>query len=394
MILGLRYLFPVLCFAAGVGYHFGLITITVYTNDVIDQGILKLSSLPPLDANTSFSGPWAVGLDCDTQDSYFVEDLGIIQRTVDPPASTIMVGALDCRSAHDPLRLDVGSLVDREIVMVANLTDEKGSFSMAKNHDGWMRTQTSNSCWLGNGEEKIPTVIDYRIVEPGKVQLQWARRGSWLDGDGEESTPVFRRVGFTIRYAVAMIAREIVYTSKDKCATPFDVDILSFDSNPPATEYANGSLPHIWDWTDTMLGSIDSDVTTGVTAFLCAVMAGWASPAHGATHGPKIGFIADDDKPFGPEQALSWELPDVGRQGFPYYMGMRIDVYTGCDRDAACIFLIVGTLAILLGLVRLQCGPCDVGADMKQGGYLAVSGEEPTKENDTLLGTGFGEESD
>ncbi|KAH7136861.1 hypothetical protein B0J13DRAFT_677663 [Dactylonectria estremocensis] len=393
-ILVLRCLIPVLYLAAAAGYHFGLIKITVYSNGAIDQGILELSSLPTLAANTTFSGPWAIGLDRDVQDSYFVDDLDIDQGILDPPTSIIMVGVLDCRSVQDPLRLDVGSLLGREIVMVANLTDEKGSFNMTKDHGGWMRTYTSSRFWLGHGEVEIPTVVDYRIVEPGKVQLQWAQRGSWLDDDGPESTPVFRRVGFTIRYAVAIIAREIMHISEDECATAFDVDILSIDSNPPATELTNGSLPHIWNWTDIMLGSIDSDVSIGVTAFLRAVMAGWASPAPGRIRGPQIGLIADDDKPFGPEQAPGWEIPDVGRRGYPYYTGMRSDVYTGCNREAACIFLIMGTLAILVGLVRLQCGPFDVGADVGKAGYLALRGEEPTQDDECLVDTGCEDETE
>ncbi|KAH7124438.1 hypothetical protein EDB81DRAFT_912848 [Dactylonectria macrodidyma] len=388
-LLSLQYLFPLLCFAAAVVYHFGLIQIDIWSNGAIDQGLLRVYSLPPLGVYNTFYGPWAIEKTWTGHDQYFVHHQGYDQGPADPPSSAVMVGTLDCQSLLDPLSLKGGTLVSREVVMVANLTNEEGSFQMARDHDGWMRTQTSNKFWLGEENKGDGgAVVDYRIAEPGKVQIQWARQGSWLceDGNGESNlkmTPVVRRVTYTIRYAVAMIVRQIHVTRyHDDCATAFDADILSIDSNPPPTDFKNGSLPHIWKWVDVMVGLDHSGVNDGVTYFLRAVMAGWTSPAMHRIQGPRIGLVAEGNKPFGPENTAVWTdgFQRIGRLGYPYFSGGRTAVYRGCDRDAAWIFLVVGCIAIVLGLARIRSCPRGSTHEIRQDWYMDLSGEWWIKE--------------
>ncbi|KAF7557977.1 hypothetical protein G7Z17_g261 [Cylindrodendrum hubeiense] len=373
-----------------IGYQFGLVEINVWSNIVIDPRLLKLSPLPPLEVDNTFLGPWAIDEGWNNQDKYFVAQLDLPQGPGDPPSQAVMVGTLDCQAISESLSLDLGVLSSREIVMVANLTNDEGPFEMTRDHDGWMRARTSNRYWFAEDDGQYRAVVDYRIVQPGNVQIQWARDGSWLSDDDKsegasKSAPVVRRVTYNISYAVAMVAREVNYIDHGDCASAFDAEILSVDSNPLTTDSKHGSLPHIWTWVDTMMGLEESDVNDGVTFLLQAVMAGWASPVLDDARGLKIGLIKEDTKPFGPEKAASWEgLPKLGREGHPFYSGLRSAVYRGCNLDAACIFLVFGSLAIIIGLVRIRCGPCDVTGEPDQGGYVAVDGDEEIKEKQNI----------
>ncbi|KAH8686374.1 hypothetical protein BGZ61DRAFT_422899 [Ilyonectria robusta] len=379
MLLIVRYLFPILCIVAAVGYEFGLVQIDVFVNSVIDRGMLKFSLPPPLGSNDTVISPWTPDGAWTFEDQLYFHEMDPVQEPGEPPSAVVVSGVLDCQSVLRPLALDMGVLTTREIVMVANLTNDDGSFEMTRDHNGWMRTRTSNKDWFDEETSQDRAVVDYRIVEPGKVQIQWARDGPWFSDDPNakrisEGSAVARRITYDVHYAVALVGRD-VNDIDEGCTAGLDVDLLVHDSNPPDTEFKNGSLPHIWDWVGAMLESEDSDVDEGVRSFLHAVMAGWGSTALDKAHGPKLRFLRDDEEPFGPEQNATWKIP-----GEPYYSGTRKGMYRGCYLNAGCVYLVVGCLAIIIGLARIESGPCDLPLEIGQDGYMPISGEQLIKE--------------
>ena len=54
--------------------------------------------------------------------------------------------------------------------MVANMTEVEGEFFIASNQGNWTRTESSGGGWINGSDERA--VIDYRIVQPIKVQIQ------------------------------------------------------------------------------------------------------------------------------------------------------------------------------------------------------------------------------
>lgn len=126
-----------------------------------------------------------------------------------------MVGVMDCPGLFEDE--EFGYVMTREMVMVANMINEEGGFEMNRDHDGWMRTQTTSRDWLsdtsgsrGDDKQRTQAIVDYRIAEPGIIQVQWARLGPWVS-EHQTSRPspkgvaVEHRVTYDVRYAVAEV---------------------------------------------------------------------------------------------------------------------------------------------------------------------------------------------
>ncbi|KAH6975820.1 hypothetical protein EDB80DRAFT_740259 [Ilyonectria destructans] len=302
----------------------------------------------------------------------------------EPPQRIAMAGEMWCPTAFQPF--DFGDITTREIVMVANMTEEHGSFEMTRDHTGWMRTQTSNRHWFSdqprlslNAVEEGRAVVDYRIVEPGKVQIQWARLGPWAsndcDGDsGIKSEPVARRLTYNMHYAVAEVKRGVF---SNKCDHIFGINILSYDDSPLVTERKDGSLPNFWNWVDAIISDEDSDMVDGVSAFVRAVMAGWGYESIRDFDSSALGLLATGDEPFGPENATSrTRLLPHGFSGYPFFSGQRMEGSTGCSSEEASAFLVLGCIALIVALTRIWFGPAALPAWMGQHGYTLIE-EKP-----------------
>ncbi|KAF7557905.1 hypothetical protein G7Z17_g215 [Cylindrodendrum hubeiense] len=398
--LGLGYLFLIKCFAASLGYQFGIVQIDIWLNSTFDHTLLKLSAPPPIGPSDNLISPWLDDGMWNDEGRYFIQPLDQVEVYSEdesdvPPSTLVMLGAFDCQRAFQPLDLHSGDLTSRESVMVANLTIENGPFEMTRDHAGWMRTQTSNKHWFGDGAKQDHAVVDYRIVEPGIVQIQWARHGPWLSDDNDsgsipKSVPVTQRLTYNIRYAVALVVREIDGLDVNDCSTAYDVDILSIDNDAPNTECANGSLPYIWNWVDRITSSEDSGIAKGVDAFLRAVMAGWGPGALNNVRGPKFELVATGDQPFGPEVATTWWSPNAfGSLEYPYYDGIRWSAYRGCSLSAACVFVALGGIAIIFGFARLNRGPWESMEEVEHCDYTVFSGEALVKEKADFLTTAY-----
>ncbi|KAH6990141.1 hypothetical protein EDB80DRAFT_654073 [Ilyonectria destructans] len=396
----IRYFLILASVAASIGYKFGIVQISADSFDVFNNYVFIMTPPPLNGLHNGAISPWfsdqPSSMGANQAFSHEVvagdDDTGV--DVLEPPLSIIMAGCWQDVS-HLFQHSDWGQMYSREIVMVANKTEEKGSFFMTTNHTGWTRTQTSNRTWIGkSGPDQA--VVDYRIVKPGKVQIQWARLGCWFSGECDNSSDstnqsVAHRLTYTMHYAVAEVSREL-YQGGSLRLTDGGVTIFSNDENPPVTEYRNGSLPHYENWVDAIISSDESSVLYGVSAFVRAVMAGWASVGVDKFDGRGIAILNPEDEPFGTEETQKGLLASTYHLNiteYPFFKGVRSATLTGCYRTAAYLFILLGVISFLVGLFRIWLGPPSVTSWMGQHVYLALGGAVSIEGNPDDLATGY-----
>lgn len=73
---------------------------------------------------------------------------------------------------------------------------------------GWYRVRTSEDI-LPEKQDGQKAVIDYQILEAGKIQIQWAPLGPWLTEKGsvEHTQQVSQRWTYSVKYATAEVKR-------------------------------------------------------------------------------------------------------------------------------------------------------------------------------------------
>ncbi|KAF7552676.1 hypothetical protein G7Z17_g4170 [Cylindrodendrum hubeiense] len=396
--LTLRYCLILASVAASIGYKFGILQIDADSFEVLNQYVFMISAPPLNGLHDGAISPWFSDQPGNTLNQAFshevVGDNTGADITSEAPLSIMMAGVwqdLSFLFQHS----DSGQVYTREIVMVANKTEEDGSFFMTANYTGWSRTQTSNRTWIGESDS-AEAVVDYRIVEPGKVQIQWARLGCWFSGDctgSSDSTRqrVAHRLTYTMHYVVAEVARDL-QTGASLRLPNQGVTIFSTDSKPPVTEYSNGSLPLYENWVDAIISSDESSVLYGVSAFVRAVMAGWATVGRDKIVGPGIAILDAEDQPFGPEETrkgLLAEKYNLGVKDYPFFKGVRSATLTGCYRSAAYVFILLGIISFLVGFFRIWLGPPSVTSWMGQHVYLALGGAVSIEGKPDDLATGY-----
>ncbi|CAH0043002.1 unnamed protein product [Clonostachys rhizophaga] len=399
----LRYFIVLASVAASIGYKFGIINVTTYAYDQVEPRLFELRLSPSRGLGTDGTpSPWFSDAPLGSNNQAFQHEIVYFNRSatssqtdaagMEPPLSIVMAGWARCSSILFN-RVDSGYIYSREVVMVANLTEEEGDSFMGANDKGWIRQRTSSWRWFSDPPR--PAVVEYRIVKPGQIQIQWARLGTWFsDPTSTIRAKVQRRLSYNIRYAVAEVSRIV---SGSSCSGLSDsrggidlVRIFSVDEEVPQTEHSDGSLPLFRNWVDAIIYSEEATVCEGVGAFVRAVMAGWASEGLSVIGGPKIRHLRNDEEPFGTEnRAVSWRSRSANFMDYPFYAGTRTGEYRGCRTPAAIVFLVLGVLAIAVAVARVFVGPPVLTSWTAQHVYLVKMGALSFEEKIEELETGY-----
>ncbi|KAH7127478.1 hypothetical protein EDB81DRAFT_951088 [Dactylonectria macrodidyma] len=397
-LVTVRYCLVLLSIAASIGYKFGIVQIDSDSFEVLDEYVFMMSPVPLNGVHDGAISPWFSDQPSSMFNQAFahqtVEGEDRMADPFEPPKSIMMAGVWQNVNFLFG-STDWGQLYSREVVMVAEKTEEKGSFTMSANHTGWTRVQTSNRTWVGE-DKPAQAVVDYRIVEPGKVQIQWARVGCWFSGDCDNdnnatSQSVAHRLTYTMHYAVAEVGRGLqgggsLYLYNN------EITIFSTDDEPPVTEYSNGSLPLYENWLNAVISSDETSVLYGVSAFVRAVMAGWGSVGLDKVDGPRLKTLSPDQQPFGPENSTKGLLAryyNLGVSDYPFFKGIRRARLTGCYFSAAYVFIIVGIISFLVALFRVWLGPVQVTSWMGQHVYMALRGAVSIEGDPADLASGY-----
>ncbi|KAH6876410.1 hypothetical protein B0T10DRAFT_585528 [Thelonectria olida] len=417
-LVSLRYFIAIASVAASIGYKFAVTRVDTYSYMALDSSQFKIRSIPSaaFDKHGAPS-PWISDRTSDSDyvpaNRAFLHQLERIDTDNQPPISVMMTAWAYCPDTFQPLGW--GWVYTREVVMVANITEEKGDFVMRRNHSGWERAITSNNAWSDYPEWTFPgrAAVDYRVVAPGKAQIQWARLGSLSsdlcdsesedDCDSAATQPVARRLTYTMHYAVAEVLRSVDHGSCSSVdGQPSQVDrnitasILSFNDASFVTEKKYGISSAYSGWVSAVISDKESTVLEGVAAFVRASMAGLATVVEdGYSNGTRLGLLDADDLPFGPEDASLARVTGrfgLGRDQYPYFQGFRPSGLTGCYRSAANVFFVLGSLSIAVALVRIWLGPPAVTGSTSIGGQLdeLASGYEVAPVGLGTLRTGLG----
>ncbi|KAF4461675.1 hypothetical protein FALBO_11507 [Fusarium albosuccineum] len=227
--------------------------------------------------------------------------------------------------------------------------------------------------------------MEYRVVRPGTLQVQWARLRNHTSSTFRE--PVMQRVTYEMHYAVAQVGR---YTSPAlafslPATIPLEEAILS---HTPITEEnlkkdfnTSEALPYYKYWVEAQVRRSDTSLLYGVSAVVRAVMASWAG--HFGS-----GHLENDDKPFGSEKETPALQKYSGKVRYPFYVGWRGEKNTGCYNYAAVIFIILGAVALVVMSFRIWLGPPTLTSWMGQHVYLAQTDALCLSDKVTDLATG------
>jgi hypothetical protein len=396
----LRYVVVALCIAASVGYKFAVVEVTYegYEAIHVDQVQLRLPPLRGIENGTT--SPWVSDDPMLDRNRAFIHEVSYGEESaLRAPRAITMVGLANCSGVFHAL--DSGTLLTREVVMIA--TEEGTSYGRANvtsNPGEWMRAESSTAGWFNESSERA--VIDYRIAEPGTVQIQWARRGSWADdGSGTQQQRIEWRVTYRIRYAVVEVPR---WVENSSCSHVFEYSshLLAESELPIRTQSANGSVPI----NDRLLAGLlytgGTGPRDGISAILRGIMAGWgAQTAETGPHDdiPPLGHAPDNHEPFGKERTESAYRTRhaKSRVEYPFYKGERAGKQTGSYYAAAEAFMGIGITAIVIALARVAIGPplltswmgqhvtiamvgADIGSDRREAAEELTSGYQAADE--------------
>ncbi|EAQ91632.1 hypothetical protein CHGG_03567 [Chaetomium globosum CBS 148.51] len=361
-----RYIFVALTIAASIGYKFAVIEVTTFDNDPVESSQVRLQ-LPPVrgllaDGTTS---PWVGDYPLSVTNRAFFHE----QRIWTPegyttgdsfrtPLSITLAGWANCSGSFGTL--DRGFLVSREIVMVANVTEDNTPNFLTSAVGNWTRVEGGVG-WIRGGTSRA--VVEYRIQRPGQVQIQWAEAGSWVNDPSDTKVkPVITRLTYEMRLAAAEVRRLVENGSCSRVADESgnSPQFLSFGPAITRTKKADGTVPLNYKLLDAILDSDDIGPREGVSIFVQGVMATWAAElAELNDNGIVFGHAPADAEPFGPENKKdSWNrLLADSKFGYPFFDGRRHAERRGSYYNIAEIFTAVGSIAIVVAVARILLGP-------------------------------------
>ena len=374
----LRYVVVALGIAASLGYKFAVLEVAYFGIEHLPADQVRLQ-LPPLRAvENGTVSPWVSDGPRVEQNHAFVHHIVYgDDSALWPPQTVTMASWADCSGIFHPL--DDGMLVTREVVMFAELEESHSGFSMTSKQGEWIRAESSTGGWFNGSNERA--VVDYRIVEPGEVQIQWARRGSWVDdGSGGQQEPIEQRLTYVMRYAVAEMHREVVNNS---CSRIYEgsAEFTAISQLPIKMRSTNGSVSVNDRFLLALLYTEGTGPRDGVSAILRGIMTGWGTQLAetAAQDGiPPLGHAPPHSKPFGEENTnlTHYAIATKSSIDYPYYYGDRAAKRTGSYYAAASAFLALGILALVIAVVRVAIGPPVLTSWMGQHVGLALSGAE------------------
>lgn len=396
-----RYLVAALAIAASVGYKFAVIHVKYGIQESLPVEQVRLRLPPVRGIENGTASPWLADGPLLAKNRAFFHTFAVwtlggyeVGDAFRVPVNISMVGWANCSGLFSGQ--DHGVLVTREIIMVANMTEEGREVFMTSEQGNWARIETSSGGWIPGSSERA--VVDYRIAEPGKVQIQWARSGNWKDdAAGTQRQQVERRLTYDMYYAVAEVVRLV---NNGSCDYLGDEDgragpkIMSRSSSPIITRFSNGSVPLNQKFVEAILYGDEGAPREGVSAVIRGVTAGWAVQlAEMETADFRIGHAPPYSEPFGEEAVEdTWrQLAALGNFGvdYPYYDGYRTDRRTGSYMKAADAFFGLGILAIILAAARIAIGPPLLTSWMGQHVCLALVAGVGEQAGEDQLVTGY-----
>jgi hypothetical protein len=313
------------------------------------------------------------------------------------------------------------------------MTEEEDSFVMTSDKGDWERIKVDN--WIANASN----IVDYRVRNPTQMQIQWAPLGEWYTNlELDMSQKVLSRVTYEVRYATAEVRR--YFGQGNTCGMILDnhaIQILSLAGEPMSFGFNTTSLPHRWidlgmsyckryiqeetGWGSQPKENHEGGYTRlpalldGVSAFVRIVMA--KLPPAGCAVTTKYGedpllqlhcdffesyeripvtfrdmgdgqqrLPSQAQSPFG-TNAERVALPRRYLSEYPYFDGLVSDG-AGCILLAAIMYMFIGCLAIVVGIVRIWMGPPMLTSWVGQHVYLAGMGVVPISAAEDLA-TGY-----
>lgn len=340
-----------------------------------------------------------------------------------PPQMIILTGQLQTDYQYLINSGDaLGDITARQVVAVANVIEDEGSFTMSRDTDDWYRAQTLGDVWSGRTRQKV--VVDYRILEPGKVQIQWAPFGSWLtdEGSAEQTQQVAQRWTYSMNYATAEVRRKFTddtgighhqpgsrhsaamilregpaFPSNNHTDERFLEQRQNWINAQISDEYAHVAesviaivRPIMYEWAvkDAYLATHDENSTS---AYGSLFIRGWGIlDGHGHIENEFIRLLPNNEFPFGDEDhsetQRSEKYPELD---YPYLIGHRYKGITGCYPTAAEAFLAIGIVALLIAILRVWAGPAELTSWTGQHVYLSQTGVISALQDQEALASGY-----
>ncbi|KAH7119306.1 hypothetical protein EDB81DRAFT_815978 [Dactylonectria macrodidyma] len=394
-----RYLIAVLGIAASIGYKYVVIEVTYMASEAVEQNQVRLQ-LPPVRGllENGTTSPWVGDTPLSGTNRAFLHSQAVWTSwgyetgdSLRPPFDITMVGWANCSGAFHVL--DEGFVLTREMVMVANMTEDADEHFVTSEQGDWSRTEGSSG-WINGSSSRA--IIDYRIVEPGQVQMQWAEMGSWMDdSSGTERQRVERRLTYDMRYAVAEVKR---WVSGGSCSPLTDEGgrsnptFLSTSSMRIRTQNPDGSVSLNYKLLDAILFSDEVGPREGVSAFVHGVMAGWgAQLAELDVSDIRLGHAPPDTEPFGPENTDD-SLRSLLTQStidYPFLDGTRYAKRRGSYYRVVDYFTALGSIVIVIAVARVAIGPPVLTSWIGQHVHLASVEGVIRPENAEELASGY-----
>ncbi|KAG8534014.1 uncharacterized protein KY384_000856 [Bacidia gigantensis] len=350
-----RYFLVALGVIATIAYKFAIVQVSVAVVEPLTLSQVKLSVPSPNGIDNGTTSPLLSDSPSGRENRGFVH-LGVTSVRTGPD-QIIMVGLATC---DDVFRtLDSGTLVTRELVMVADRVDPEGDYFMKSDHTGWQRdraaSENKDSEWVPGD---VGAIVDFAIQDAGSIAIPWAPIFSAWDECGSftskdcDPTPhkVISRLNYSMTYAIAEVRRTVAVGS---CSIFSDdskaIELLATSPQKIQTENSDGSISLYRNWVDAIIYKQDSTPSEGVSAFVRAVMIGWAVQSPDSA--PEFGHAAG--QPLGREDSgrrLNSELP------YPYFIGVRANLSSGGYIGVAVVFIIIACLSLLVLGWRLLKG--------------------------------------
>jgi len=432
----LRYMVLALGLLATVGYPFAVVEIVLENHQHVHESLVPLR-VPDMRAvlENGTTSPWLGDGPLMYGNRAFLHQVQTVpidsqnetdeDETSQPPTRIVMVGWADCGDVFDVH--DEGMLYTREIVMIANLTEEQdGDAFMGADHPGWLRGATPSPNWATNKTQGA--VIDYRISQPGKVEIQWAENGTWVN-DSSLNQPVVQKLTYNIHFAVAVVQRLV---SGGSCSEISRQDgalsalrIVVNTTIPVNTDRYIEPLQQYKYWIDATLLDNQSNPLNGVSGLLRSIMAEWGlqlSEQQNSTtihlgHAPKNPpprpanytesqwFNETDYKDsLTPFVSVTWPIWNHTKftttpikvnssnniaVRYPVYSGTRTTGQAGSYYTVTYIFSALGFFAYFIIFVRMVLGPAELTSWMGQHVYLALAGKTPKHWDIDRLACGY-----
>lgn len=436
----LRYFLGFATIATSIGYKFGVVETSAGWAETLKPDVLTTkvrNETLPLNSEGEASCWFMKSSKCFTYEFQTTDDGG--DQTADsfgadsstwegqiyglgmpdydkPPLKIFMTGELATHHYMTNRDAARGWITTREVILMANLTEEEGDFTMAKDEGDWFRIQTLGGNWTDVTDQRV--VVDYRVVDFGKVQIQWAPLGSWLtdENSANQTQQVTKRITYSMHYTTAEVRRTFFDTSGvGSLLAQASLTVQGGKGEFPTVKKDNAFLGDVHNWIDAQVSDYQASVSGGINAILRVAMYGWAREDAWAANGPPAVYESDPlgggwgvedkpedyhgeylrllpagDYPFGDENdSLGQRARYFSDMTYPYFNGDRHRGVTGCYPAAAGVFLAIGILAWITGILRLWYGPAALTSWTGQHIYLSQVGVISGLEKQEDLASGY-----